>query len=140
TMINRMKKTMQPILSYVEDKKIEIVVENHVGLAGLKAFILPLKQEINHPKFGLLLDFGNFNPKNDIYDMIPKLEDFIHLVHCKSYNFDEKGEETTLDYNRIMRELNEISYNGYYSIEYEGKGDNLKGTKKTLELMKKYLR
>jgi len=41
-------------------------------------------------------------------------------VSAKSYDFDENGDETTLDYYRLLSIVKDAGYNGYIGVEYEG--------------------
>ena len=41
-------------------------------------------------------------------------------VSAKSYNFDADGNETKLDYARMMQIVKDAGYTGHIGIEYEG--------------------
>lgn len=41
-------------------------------------------------------------------------------VSAKAYDFDENGNETTLDFPRIMKLVKDSGYKGYIGVEYEG--------------------
>ena len=41
-------------------------------------------------------------------------------VSAKSYNFDKDGNETTIDYVKMLQIVKNSGYNGYIGIEYEG--------------------
>ena len=41
-------------------------------------------------------------------------------VSAKSYDFDESGKETKLDFARIMKIVTDAGYHGFVGIEYEG--------------------
>jgi len=62
---------------------------------------------------------------------------FAKGVSAKSYDFDENGNETTLDYNRLLSSVTKIGYKGYVGVEYEGKRlsefDGIRATKALLE-------
>ena len=61
---------------------------------------------------------------------------YARAVSAKSYAFDEKGNEKTTDYARMMRIVVEAGYRGYVGIEYEGKdGDELAGIARTRSLL-----
>jgi sugar phosphate isomerase/epimerase len=101
---------------------------------------------VNNPNFGTLPDFGNF-PKGDdgkykidVYDAIERMMPYAKGVSAKSYDFDEKGHETTLDYPRIMKIVTTKGYHGFVGIEYEGERlsepEGIKATKKLLESLR----
>ncbi|MFX0098380.1 MAG: sugar phosphate isomerase/epimerase family protein [Candidatus Hodarchaeota archaeon] len=138
-LLPRFNETFGPILKAAEDLNVKLVIENHYGPSSNVKFLLKVKEEFTSPNCGILLDFGNFKPKSGVYDAILGLKETILICHAKAYEFDESGDETRLDYKRIIENLKSVGFNGYYSIEFEGKGDDLAGTKKTLELLRKYL-
>ena len=41
-------------------------------------------------------------------------------VSAKSYDFDENGNETTIDYARMLDIVKSAGYSGYIGVEYEG--------------------
>ena len=41
-------------------------------------------------------------------------------VSAKSYNFDKYGNETKIDYVKMLQIVKDSGYNGYIGIEYEG--------------------
>jgi sugar phosphate isomerase/epimerase len=131
--------TFSPILDYIESQGMRFTFENHGGKSSNIDFQLAVKKELPSKNFGYLLDCGNYRPKDLVYENIPKLGSSILVVHAKMYGFNEQGEETTLDYGRIIKLLKEIGYNGDYNIEFEGNLPDYEGVKKTLALLQKYL-
>ena len=45
---------------------------------------------------------------------------FAKGVSAKSYDFDTTGNETTIDYSRMLHIINQSGFNGYIGVEYEG--------------------
>ncbi|HCO86016.1 MAG TPA: xylose isomerase, partial [Arenibacter sp.] len=41
-------------------------------------------------------------------------------VSAKSYDFDADGNETKLDYPRILKIVKDAGYTGFIGVEYEG--------------------
>jgi L-ribulose-5-phosphate 3-epimerase len=100
---------------------------------------------VNKPGFGTLPDFGNFPEDQgkytiDIYDAIARMMPYAKGVSAKSYDFDESGKETKLDFARIMKIVSDAGYHGFVGIEYEGDrlGDpeGIRATKKLLESLR----
>ena len=58
-------------------------------------------------------------------------------VSAKSYDFGENGDETTIDFYRMMKIVIDSGYKGYVDIEYEGnrlsEDNGIIATKKLLE-------
>ena len=56
-------------------------------------------------------------------------------------NFDDKGNETSTDYYRMMKIIHQSSYSGVITIEFEGhKVDPIAGSLKTKALIQKALK
>jgi L-ribulose-5-phosphate 3-epimerase len=126
---------------------IEIICENHGGPSSNPDALIALMKAVGKPTFGTLPDFGNF-PKDkageytlDIYDAIARMMPYAKGVSAKSFDFDSSGNETKLDYPRILEIVAKAGYHGYVGIEYEGsrlsEPDGIKGTKKLLERIQK---
>ena len=60
-------------------------------------------------------------------------------VSAKSYAFDDDGNETTIDYARIMRIACDpkFSFSGHVGIEFEGGGDSFEGIAMTKTLLER---
>ncbi|MBT8269230.1 MAG: sugar phosphate isomerase/epimerase, partial [Flavobacteriaceae bacterium] len=41
-------------------------------------------------------------------------------VSAKSYDFDDKGNETSIDYTRMLQIVKDAGYTGFIGVEYEG--------------------
>jgi sugar phosphate isomerase/epimerase len=126
---------------------IEIICENHGGPSSNPDALIALMKAVNKPTFGTLPDFGNF-PKNkagdyaiDVYDAIARMMPYAKGVSAKSHDFDSAGNETKLDYPRILKIVTDAGYHGYVGIEYEGRRlsepEGIKATKKLLEMIQK---
>lgn len=135
---------------YGESIGISVVVENH-GLHTSDAdFMVSIIQEVNSPYLGTLPDFGNWclsaewgsiqNPCDDRYDLyrgVSQLMPYAKGVSAKSYEFDELGEETRINYPQMLKIVKRAGYSGHIGIEYEGKyhsePDGIRATKKLIE-------
>jgi sugar phosphate isomerase/epimerase len=132
------------LADYGATNKIHIICENHGGPSSDPDALLALIKAVNSPYFGTLPDFGNFPKKDgkyaiDVYQAIARLMPYAKGVSAKSYAFDEKGNETSLDYARILKIVTDAGYHGYVGIEYEGRAPEPEGiaaTKKLLESLR----
>ncbi len=127
---------------YGVQQKIGVICENHGGPSSNPAALIALMKAVNSPNFGTLPDFGNFPKANgqyaiDIYSAIEQMMPYAKGVSAKSYDFDAQGNETTLDFPRIMKIVKQAGYHGFVGIEYEGdrlsEPEGIKATKKLLE-------
>ncbi len=121
--------------------EIGVIVENHGGLSSNGQWLASVIKKVNHPRCGTLPDFGNFNLGNgqqyDRYKGVQELMPFAKGVSAKSTDFDEQGNETRIDYSRMMKIVVDAGYRGHVGIEYSGERlsepDGIRATKKLLE-------
>lgn len=118
---------------YGEKVKVNVLVENHGWLSSNGQLLAEVMREVNHPFCGTLPDFGNFCVKRkdgerwgecveeyDRYQGMKEILPFAKAVSAKSYDFDEAGNETKIDYGRMLQLVKDVGYSGYIGVEYEG--------------------
>lgn len=66
-LVDRAAESMHGILRYMEGSGLNLIVENHGGASSDPDVLLALVKKVNHPKFGLLCDLGNWNKGDDRY-------------------------------------------------------------------------
>ncbi len=122
------------LANYAADKNINIIVENHGYLSSNAALLVEVIHKVNLPNCGVLPDFGNFclNRENgerwqakcieeyDRYQGVKEMMPVAKAVSAKSYDFDENGDETTIDYTKMLQIVKDAGYNGFIGVEYEG--------------------
>lgn len=122
------------LAQYAAKSNINVLVENHGGLSSDAGKLMEVIQAVGLKNCGTLPDFGNFCVKRkggerwgapcideyDKYKGVLEMMPFAHGVSAKSYDFDAKGNETTIDYHKMIRIVKEAGYTGYIGIEYEG--------------------
>lgn len=128
------------LTEYAADRGLAVVVENHGGLSSNAAWLAGVLRRVDHPRCGTLPDFGNFTlpdgSRYDPYRGVTELMPFARAVSAKSYDFDDEGNETTIDYRRMMRIVVDAGYDGYVGIEYEGdRLSEVEGIRATLDLL-----
>lgn len=120
---------------------LNVIVENHGGLSSNGAWLAAVMKQVGHKRVGTLPDFGNFRVSDkesyDRYKGTEELMPFARGVSAKSYDFDAAGNETTIDYPRMMKIVLSAGYTGHIGIEYEGsrmsESDGILATKALLE-------
>jgi len=129
------------------NENINVVVENHGGLSSSGKYLSNVMSKVKLKNCGTLPDFGNFCMKGspwgnctqmyDRYLGTEELMPYAHAVSAKSYDFDDEGNETSIDYSRMMDIVIKSGYQGYVGIEYEGnrlgEDDGIIATKNLLE-------
>lgn len=120
--------------NYAKDKDINVIVENHGGFSSNAAMLVEVIEKVNLPNCGTLPDFGNFCVKRedgsyfdtpcieeyDRYKGIGELMPYAKAVSAKSHDFDDQGNETHTDFERMMKIVKDSGYSGYVGVEYEG--------------------
>ena len=132
---------LRRLSEYGAKAKIAVVVENHGGLSSNGQWLSGVMKQVNHPNCGTLPDFGNFRiSKDEQYDRykgVTELMPFAKAVSAKTHDFDEAGNETEIDYLKMMKIVAAAGYKGWVGIEYEGNKlsemDGIRATKKLLE-------
>lgn len=119
--IKRAAESFASLVEYGKANGIKIIIENHGGLSSDPGSLIGLMKAVNDPNFGTLPDFGNFPADVDKYDAIERMMPYAHAVSAKCYDFDDDtGQETKIDFKRMMQVVTAAGYSGYVGIEYEG--------------------
>lgn len=129
---------------YAARYKINVIVENHGGLSSDPKWLTSVIKSVGLANCGTLPDFGNFPRTVDRYEAVKMMMPFAKAVSAKSYDFDEEGNETRIDYYRMMGIVLDSGYKGYVGIEYEGgrlnEAEGVLATKRLLEKIQKQRR
>lgn len=110
---------LRRLSEFAEPHGINVIVENHGGLSSRGDWLVGVMKRVNHPRCGTLPDFGNFY-EYDRYQGVAELMPYAKAVSAKTHDFDEKGDETTKDYRRLMRTVLDAGFHSWVGIEYEG--------------------
>lgn len=131
--------SLSTLAEYGKKAKINIIVENHGGISSHGDWLSDVLRTVGKKNCGSLPDFGNFY-EYDRYQGVKDLMPFAKGVSAKTQEFDDKGNETLVDYERMMRIVKEAGFRGFVGIEYEGKTlsevDGIIASKKLLERIK----
>jgi L-ribulose-5-phosphate 3-epimerase len=122
---------------FADQYGINVLVENHGGLSSDGAWLKAVMEQVGRPNVGTLPDFGNFY-EYDRYKGVEELMPFAKAVSAKSYQFDTEGNETKIDYQKMMDIVLAADYHGFVGIEWEGgKPDEMEGIRLTRDLLLK---
>lgn len=121
---------------FAKPHKINVIVENHGGLSSMADWLVGVMKMVDMDNVGTLPDFGNFYEYNR-YKGTKEMMPFAKAVSAKSHDFGDDGEETTKDFETLMKIVKLAGYRGWVGIEYEGgrlsEEEGIKATKKLLE-------
>jgi len=119
-MRERAAESLRALLDYAQGSGLRILIENHGGLSSDPDWLISLIELVGHPQLGTLPDFGNFPKGADWYAAVEKMMPYAGAVSAKCYDFDLDGNETTIDFARMMKIVRAAGYSGYVGIEYAG--------------------
>ena len=121
---------------------LNVIVENHGGLSSTGSWLAGVMQKANHPRVGTLPDLGNFTiaPGQDYdrYKVVQEMIPWAKAFSAKSYDFDDQGNETKIDYFKMAKIAVDAKYAGWVGVEYEGERlSEPDGVAKTIDLVKR---
>ncbi len=125
---------LKELATYGATKGVSIIIENHGGNSSHGARLAAVMNEVNMSTCGTLPDYGNFcvarrdgdrwgSPCIEEYDKylgIKELMPFAKGVSAKSYDFDAEGNETTIDFKKMLKIVKDAGFSEYIGVEYEG--------------------
>ncbi len=135
--IKKCTKSFTELSREAEREGITVLIENHGGISGDPDIIVRIMEEVGKG-IGTCPDFGNF-PDETRYQDLEKIAKYAKCAHAKFYEFDEKGEDTKIDASHCINILKKAGFDRWLSIEFEGKGDESEGVKKSIKLCQKYI-
>lgn len=132
----RVVESLSTLADYGKKGKINVVVENHGGISSHGDWLAETLKLVGKKNCGSLPDFGNFY-EYDRYQGVTELMPYAKGVSAKTHDFDAQGNDTTVDYAKMMEIVKNAKYKGYVGIEYEGSKlseiDGIIASKKLLE-------
>lgn len=125
---------LSQLSEYAAKQGINVLVENHGGYSSNGIWLADVMTRVGKPNCGTLPDFGNFcqtvgygsiNDENckdayDIYKGVSELMPFAKAVSAKSFDFDENGNQSKIDYIKMLQIIKDAGYSGFIGVEYEG--------------------
>ncbi|MGB8376816.1 MAG: sugar phosphate isomerase/epimerase family protein [Salegentibacter sp.] len=131
---NNSVKALQQLCDYASPKGVNVLVENHGYLSSNAELLAQVMEAVNRPSVGTLPDFGNFCLKREggarwdakcieeypRYKGVKQMMPYAKGVSAKSYNFNDQGEETTIDFGKMLQIVKDAGYDSYIGVEYEG--------------------
>ncbi len=127
--------SIEECLKVAEKLGVILALENHWGLTNTPEGMLRLLKAVESPWLGALMDTGNFleNPYEKLKLIAPKTV----FVQAKTYYGGGEWYTLDLDYAKVARILADVGYQGYVSLEFEGKDPAASGVPKSLKMLKK---
>ena len=121
------------LVDYAAPRGVTIAMENHGGFSADRATAETILARV--PGLATSPDFGNFKPE-ERDDFLAAMAPRAAIVHAKTLDFDAAGRMPAFDFARCVRIVAATGFAGYYSVEFEGKGDQLDGVRRSLALLR----
>jgi len=142
--------SMQRLSEYAAPLNLNVLIENHGLFSSDGKWVAEVIKQSGKANCGTLPDFGNWclsakwgttqiecAEVYDRYQGVADLLPFAKGVSAKSYAFDGDGNETRIDYLRMLKQVKDVGFSGYVGIEFEGfdmaEPDGIWATQKLLE-------
>jgi sugar phosphate isomerase/epimerase len=110
---------------YAGANGVTLVLENHWGLTGTAEGTKRIHDGVDSPWLKYVLDTGNFFHLPDPYAEMEVFFPDLAILHAKVYlggaMLGDVAITPDIDYGKVAAMLGEMGYNGYVSIEFEGK-------------------
>lgn len=127
---------LRRLSEYAKPLNMNVIVENHGELSSNGKWLSETIRMTGMSNCGTLPDFGNFYDY-DRYQGVTEMMPLAKAVSAKSYDFDAEGNETKIDFMKMMKIVLDANYRSWVGIEYEGsklsEDEGILATKKLLE-------
>lgn len=126
--------SIEQCLPVAAENGVLLALENHWGLCSTPEGQLRIKKAIDSPWLGIMMDTGNF--LEEPYSKLEMLAPYTNFVQAKTYYGGGEWYTLDLDYRRIFSILKKVNYQGYVSLEFEGKEDPFVSVPKSIEMLR----
>ena len=158
-MLPTIAKNARRVTEYAETLGIRTCTENHGFIAQDSDRVEKLFNTVDHDNYGLLVDVGNFLcVDEDPIHAVSRVAPYAVHAHVKDFiRFDEAVEGRTImtrganyiagavigegvvPVRQCLKILKRVNYDGYVSVEYEGKEDCIAGIERGLANLKRFI-
>ena len=121
---------LHELCEFADEFDINVLIENHGGFSSDGKWLAEMIQKADHPRAGTLPDFGNFRIATqddkaisyDSYRGVDELMPSAKGVSLKPLVWDDKGNESSLDYLKMMKLVLAHDFHEYVGIEHGEEG------------------
>lgn len=124
---------------YAGSKGITLGMENHGGIVAEPDNMLKIMHAVDSPWIGINFDSGNYRTE-DPYADLAKIAPYAVNVQFKT-EIQRKGAASPepSDYKRVIQILKDANYQGWFTLEFEGKEDPFENVPRVLAQVKPLL-
>ncbi len=108
-LVSRAAESFHNLLNYAKGSGLNVMVENHGGSSSDPNVLVALMKAVNNPKFGMLVDLGNWNKGDDQYEAVRKVLPWAKGISVK----DVPG----WDLEKKLRMCMVSGFHGFWGIE-----------------------
>lgn len=126
--------SLEQCLKKAEECGVLLGLENHWGMARTPEGLMRIVNAIDSPWLQVTMDTGNF--LEDPYEKLEQIAPKTVYVQAKTYYGGGKWYTLNLDYSRIAQILKKNHYQGYITLEFEGKEDYETAIPKSLAMLR----
>ena len=130
---------LKALCPVADEYQLGILVENHGNHSGNGAWLADVMKQVNLENCGTLPDFQNFtnyDPYQGVAEMMPSAK----VLCAKDKSIDKEGNETNVDFRKMLKIAKDAGFKGYIGIEFEGHEISpIEGIKATHQLIKKVM-
>jgi L-ribulose-5-phosphate 3-epimerase len=123
-------------VEHAEQRGVMLLLENHWGLTTTAAGMVRVLEGVNSPWLRAILDMGNFYYDGDMYGAMERIAPYVDLAHAKTYPGGGLVFTIDLDFARVFRILKGAGFQGYVSLEMEGREGAATAIPKSLEVLR----
>ena len=141
--VGRAVDMLRGVLPVAVASGMRLALENHDGLSSQAGVLEEVTgafaaiASAGATAIGVCLDLGHF-AEGDRQAGIARLAPLAIHVHAPARAFDERGEETTIDYRSAMQTLRKSGYDAAISVEYTGDEEPRESIRKTKALVERH--
>ncbi len=111
--------SIEKCIPHAENRGVMMALENHWGLTTDPHNVVKIYKAVDSPWLGVNMDTGNY--AGDPYKGIDVLAPHATVVQAKTYYGGGEWYTLDLDYKRIAGQLRNAGFQGWVSLEMEGK-------------------
>ena len=126
--------SLEQCLPRAEECGVVLGLENHWGLGRTAEGVMRIVEAINSPWLRVTLDTGNF--LDNTYPQMERIAPAACLVQAKTYYGGGKWYTLDINYKRVAEILRQVGYQGWVSLEFEGKEDPAQGVPRSLAMLR----
>jgi len=138
--LNQVADGLRRLCEFADPHGISVIIENHGGNSSNGQWLAGVMKKADHPRAGTLPDFGNFRISRDrtydSYQGVAELMPYAKGVSVKPHVWDNEGNQSDLDYDRMMKIVLDAGFRGYCGIEHGREGteaEDIQAVRQALE-------